>query len=149
MSYDVPRGALAPSGVALGDTPAEIDIYAIDEPATNYPRLQIDYFPDMRDASGNRINSYARHVDCGDGRDLDTHELVPPQAQVHACFEAMQRTGGYRFSFSPRQGEPPLLVTAGHWPLRDKVEAVRAVWRRESERARLGQCRFMPPPPPP
>ena len=150
LTYEVPRSAIVLHGATLGQTwTPQIVFYAVDAPPGEYQDLHIGEIFDLRDEGGRRVASFIPHVECGDGLTLDTAALVPPADQVRACFEAMQRTGGYRISFAHNQGEAPFFVAAGQWPLRAKVAAVRARWRSEIERFRLGECRFMPPPPPP
>ena len=148
LSYDIPAEAIALRGASVGITPPQIIFYFVDTPAESYRTLSIGYQLGLRDSSGAWLHSYVPHVECGNGVTLDTPALVPSPAQHLACFQAMQDSGRYRLSFSPRRGEPPFGVIEGQWPLRAKVEAVRETWRRETERARRGQCRFSPPPPP-
>jgi hypothetical protein len=150
LTYDVPRSAIVLHGATLGEAFApRIVFYAVDAPPGEYRSLHIENSFDVRDQGGRRITSYIPHVECGEGRTLDTTDLVPSDEQVRACFEAMQRTGGFRISFLHRASEPPFFVAEGQWPLHAKIAAVRARWRSEIERFRLDQCRLMQPPPPP
>jgi hypothetical protein len=173
LAYDVPAGGTIVNDAILARTPVQITFGYIDAPPSTPWGLTIGYRNlDLRERNGHRLDPEAFRLECGPGVALSLFSHGMPTAyppgptefasvfsagyrpdrlrpETGACFEALQSSGHFRFSLGRRAGEPPSLVLEGAWPLGAAVERVRALWRREMERARLGQCRLAPPPPPP
>jgi hypothetical protein len=174
LTYDVPASGTLTGDALLGATPVRITFVGVDAPPSEPWVLNIGYENlDLRERDGRRLMPDYFRLECGDGAELTlasnhiASPNLPPgrsdfmsvftggyrpdrlRPETDACFEEMQRTGRFRFSLSRRRGDAPVLVLEGTWGLRAAVHAVRALWRRDIERARIGQCRIMPPPPPP
>jgi hypothetical protein len=173
LVFDVPAGGTIVNDAVLARTPVQIIFGFVDAPPSSPWGLTIGYRNlDLRERNGHRLDPDIYQLECGPGVALslvsshDRSREFPPgptdfsslffagyrpnqlRPETNACFEALQRSGHFRFSLGRRQGEPPSLVLEGAWPLAAAVERVRALWRRDMERARLGQCRLAPSPPP-
>jgi hypothetical protein len=172
LTYDVPGSSAAVRDAVLAAAPVQVTFGRVDAPH-GAMGLLIGYANlDLRDLNGHRLEPEAYRLECGEGaaltrsiKDSATRSLPPGPDHIpgifypgdrpgqelpalDACFRELQQAGRFRFSMSRQQGDPPILVLEGAWPLRAAVERVRALWRTEMERARLGECRIRPQLPP-
>lgn len=164
---DVPQ-----NGMILGDfvqaaTPARITFRGYDtndRPPFNLVHIGYENV-DIRRPDNTSLTTPRIRLDCGNGvvlsgGGLGAYDVAKPRPTSsmnpffgqdlvkNGCLAAIEQAGKVQLDFTAKDG-PPIVSMKAVFPLNEKVVAGRALWMRETQKAKDGKCRIQPEPPAP